>query len=433
MAPLRKAVFPGRCLLACWLCFAAGYAARAQSPCPATLPPVVFVHGFLGSGDNWAEHARRLEAAGWCPDRIHAFDWNSLDRGARPDSLLDLFIRQVLRRTGAGKVVLVAHSAGGGVCARLLSVPERAARVSHYVHIGSSPLPTPPGAGAVPMLNIYSKGDRIATRAADIPGALNLQLQEPDHLEVATCAPGFRAILDFVLSGGQRPPVAAGGKPKRWLVSGKAVVLGENTPLAGAQVEAWAYDTLTGRRLSDVPAWSGLADSTGRWEGFEAPSGTAYTFVLRPRQGRVVQYFLGPVRYHSRFTYLRALPSSGMAAMLLSGLPSDTATSALAVFTANRAVVQGRDTLACNGTPLSGAELTPPAKTCIALFLYDAGRDGIGTGRAMPMFSAAPFLNGADMLLPAGTSRTLRLHYNGRDRVLPALPSRDAVMVAVFD
>lgn len=431
MTILRMAARFGPHLLACWLVCAAGNAARAQTPCSGNLPPVVFVHGFLGSGDNWAEHARRLEAAGWCPDRIRTFDWNSLDRGARPDSLLDMFIRQVLQHTGAGKVVLVAHSAGGGVCARLLSVPSRAARVSHYIHIGSSPLPAPPG--GIPMLNIYSKGDRIAARAADIPGATNLRLEEPDHLEVATCEAGFRAILDFIGSGGPRPAFSGGGQSKRWRVSGKAVVLGENTPLSGAQVEAWAYDTLTGRRLSDAPAWSGLADSVGRWEGFEAPSGSAYTFVLRPRQGRVVQYFLGPVRHHSRFTYLRALPAAGMAAMLLSGLPSDSATSALAVFTANRAVLQGRDTLACNGKPLSGAELTPPAKTCIALFLYDAGRDGIGTGRPMPMFSAAPFLNGADMLLPAGPARTLRLHYNGRDRVLPALPSRDAVMVAVFD
>lgn len=431
MTPHRPAVFIGPAILACWLTFAVAHAAKAQAPCPGHLPPVVFVHGFLGSGDNWAEHARRLEASGWCPDRLQAFDWNSLDRGARPDSLLDVFIRRVLRRTGAQQVVLVAHSAGGGVCARLLSVPDRAALVSHYVHIGSSPLPAPPG--GIPTLNIYSRGDRIASRAADIPGAVNLRLQDPDHLEVATCEAGFRAILDFVSPAGSRPYVGARGSMQRWRVSGKAVVLGENTPLSGARVEAWAYDTLTGRRLSEAPAWSGLADSTGRWDGFEARSGTAYTFVLRPRQGRTVQYFLGPVRHHRRFTYLRALPSTGMAAMLLSGLPSDSATSALAVFTANQAVVQGRDTLACNGTPLSGTELTPPAKTCIALFLYDAGRDGIGTGRPMSMFSAAPFLNGADMLLPAVGDRTIRLHYNGRDRVLPALPSREAVMVAVFD
>lgn len=414
------------CLLASGLC-----PLQAQSPCSSALPPVVFVHGFLGSGDNWAEHARRLEASGWCPERIQAFDWNSLDRGGRTDSLLDVFIRKVLQRTGAGKVVLVAHSAGGGVCARLLSVPARAALVSHYVHIGSSPLPAPPG--GVPTLNIYSKGDLIASRATDIPGAVNLRLEDPDHLEVATCEAGFRAILDFV-SPGSSPTIPVGSRRTlRWQVSGRAVVLGENTPLAGAQVEAWPYDTLTGKRLTAVPAWSGLADSTGRWRGFEASDGSAYTFVLRPRQGRVVQYFLGPVRHHRRFTYLRALPSSGMAAMLLSGIPSDSGTSALAVFTANRAVLQGRDTLACNGTPLSGPELTPPAKTCIALFLYDAGRDGIGTGRPMGMFSAAPFLNGADMLLPAGASRNIRLQYNGRVRVLPAVPSRESVMVAVFD
>jgi len=406
-------------------------AGRAQGPCEAGLPPVVFVHGFLGSGDNWAEHARRLEAAGWCPDRILAFDWNSLDRGARTDSLLDGFIRDALRRTGAGRVVLVAHSAGGGVCARLLSAPERALRVSHYVHIGSSPLAAPPG--GVPTLNIYSDGDRIASRAADIPGARNLRLQRPDHLEVATCEEGFRAILDFVapasgMRSGPRP-----SKAGRWQVSGRAVVLGENRPLPGARIEAWAYDTLTGLRLSPTPAWSGLADTAGRWDGFAARDGQAYAFVLTPPQGRAVQYFLGPVRHHRRFTYLRALPASGMAALLLSGLPSDSNASALAVFTANRAVLHGRDTLACNGTALSGPELTPPAKTCIALFLYDAGSGAMTSGRPIRQFAAAPFLSGAALLLPAGASRTIRLNYNGRDRVLPAIPSREAVLVAVFD
>lgn len=431
MSSYRHSTLQVILLMICSLAFYGLRPAQSQSPCSATLPPVVFVHGFLGSGDNWAEHARRLEAAGWCPDRIQVFDWNSIDRAGRPDSLLHVFVQKVLQRTDAGKVVLVAHSAGGGVCARLLSVPAKAALVSHYVHIGSGPLSAPPG--GVPMLNIYSKGDRIASRAADIPGAVNLRLEEPDHLEVATCEAGFQAILDFV-----SPALPSSAKEgprlmRRWQVSGRAVVLGENTPLPAAQVEVWPYDTLTGRRLSELPVWSGQADSSGHWSGFEATDGIAYTFVLKPRQGRVVHYFLGSIRHHRRLTYLRALPSSGMPAMLLSGLPADSATSALAVFTANRAVIQGRDTLACNGIPLSGPELTPATKTCIALFVYDAGRDGIGTGRPMAMFSAAPFLNGADMILPSGASRNIRLHYNGRDRVLPAMPSQQAVMVAVFE
>lgn len=420
--------FPAICLI---LAAVLPRPSRGQSPCETALPPVVFVHGFLGSGDNWSEHARRLESAGWCPDRILAFDWNSLDRGARTDSLLDDFIRDALRRTGARSVVLVAHSAGGGVCARLLASPERALRVSHYVHIGSSPLAGPPG--GVPTLNIYSDGDRIASRAADIPGARNLRLQRPDHLEVATCEEGFRALLDFVAPGRSLPAVSRPSSTTRWQVSGRAVVLGENRPLPGARIEAWAYDTLTGRRRSATPVWTGRADTAGRWGGFPARDGEAYAFVLTPPQGRVVQYYLGPVRHHRRLTYLRALPNSGMAALLLAGLPSDSTASTLAVFTANRAVIHGRDTLACNGIALSGSVLTPPAKTCIALFLYDAGAAAISTGRPLPAFAAAPFLSGADVLLPAGSSHTIRLHYNGRDRVLPAIPSREAVLVAVFD
>jgi hypothetical protein len=122
-----------------------------------------------------------------------------------------------------------------------------------------------------------------------------------------------------------------------------------------------------------------------------------------------------------------------MAAMLLGGLPADTSGSALAIFTSNAAVIAGRDTLSCNGRTLSTKELTPASKTCIALFLYDEGKDGVGTGKPMSLFGAAPFLNGSDLLLPEKPGAPITVHYNGRTRRLPPIPSSEAVMVAVFN
>jgi pimeloyl-ACP methyl ester carboxylesterase len=406
-----------------------GLSQNRTSPCDGTPNPLVYVHGFLGSGDNWALQAQRFDANGYCPDRLSAFDWNSLDRKANTDSLLEIHIRELLRRTGATQVDLVGHSAGGGLCARFLSKAERAALVARYVHIGSGPLPGPPG--GVPTLNIYSAGDRVAARAADIPGATNLRQSLTDHLEVVTSEESFRGIMEFLRPGrkiGLEMPV-----PKVMEVSGKAVVLGENTPLADCSIEAWVHDAKTGRRVGGAPAWSGRTDAQGRWSGLKAKAGNHYEFVIRPPKGRVVHYFQEPFRHHNRLLYLRALPSTGMAAALLSGLPKDTASAAVAVFTANRAVVTGRDTLSCNGFPLSVPSLTPPEKTCIAMFLFDLGGDRKGDGKPMPMFAAAPFMNGADLMMPARDKGGVRLQYNGRRRVLPSIPSSEGVMVAVFD
>jgi pimeloyl-ACP methyl ester carboxylesterase len=410
-------------------CLSPALFAQPQIPCDPARNPVVFVHGFLGSGDNWALQAQRLEANGYCPSRIFAFDWNSLNRQSPSDSLLEVFIRRILAATGAVKVDLVAHSAGGGVCSRYLSRADRAVLVSRYVHIGSSPLSGQPG--GIPTMNIYSAADKVAARAGDIPGAENVRQTDNDHLQVVTSEESFRAIFGFLQP--RQKPHAYLKVPGSCEVSGMALVLGENTPLRECRIEAWVHDTITGMRKTNRPEWTGTTDSSGRWSGFRANPSTAYEFVLQPAKGRVVHYFMEPFRYHNRFLYLRSLPSTGMAAMLLAGLPADPGSSVLAVFAANGAIITGRDTLNCNGTVLSTGLLTPAQKSCIAMFLYDAGKDGAGTGAPIPLFGGAPFLNGADLFLPASMGESIRLHYNGRTRVLPSIPSSEGVMVAVYD
>ena len=80
------------------------------SPCNNTPAPVVFVHGFLGSGDTWATQVHRFASNCLFSDRFFAFDWNSLSGGGA-DLLLDRFIDSVLIVTKAQKLHLVGHSA----------------------------------------------------------------------------------------------------------------------------------------------------------------------------------------------------------------------------------------------------------------------------------------------------------------------------------
>jgi triacylglycerol esterase/lipase EstA (alpha/beta hydrolase family) len=86
----------------------------AQQTCDDKKLPIIFVHGFLASGDSWATQIQRLIKSGYCEERLFVFDWNTIGE-EKSDSLLEVFIRKVLIKTNAQSVNLIAHSAGGGV------------------------------------------------------------------------------------------------------------------------------------------------------------------------------------------------------------------------------------------------------------------------------------------------------------------------------
>jgi triacylglycerol esterase/lipase EstA (alpha/beta hydrolase family) len=118
------------------------------SGCDTTLLPVVMVHGFLAAGDTYAPFLMRFHSNGYCLNRLFAFDWNSIS-GTNTVAALDAFIDNVLAETGATQVNLMGHSAGGGTCYEYLTDAMHAAKVAHYVHIGSSIQAGPAGPSAM--------------------------------------------------------------------------------------------------------------------------------------------------------------------------------------------------------------------------------------------------------------------------------------------
>jgi pimeloyl-ACP methyl ester carboxylesterase len=65
--------------------------------CDQTLSPIIFVHGFLASGDTYAQQVLRFASNGHCDDRLFVFDWNSV-AGGNQDSRLDSFVNVVLQK-----------------------------------------------------------------------------------------------------------------------------------------------------------------------------------------------------------------------------------------------------------------------------------------------------------------------------------------------
>jgi hypothetical protein len=400
--------------------------------------PIVFVHGFLASGDTWATQIQRFSSNGYCEDRLFVFDWNTLGGKQKNDSLLDVFIDKVLQKTKAEKIDLVGHSAGGGLCYGYLNDSVRCTKVAHYVHIGSNKMKATAGPTAnIPTMNIYSVDDKVVRSSGDIPGAINVKQTGYDHLQTATTASSFLSMYQFFTGKtGNAAIVQSPGFYKH--VSGKGVLLGENTPLAFDSFRVFIFNPQTG--IHTVDKKRGKADPYVNWTVFGndgswgfALNKDCYTeFEVRPKNARSIFYYFEPPMRNNHNMYIRALPATGMAASMLKGIPSNDTQTALVIFTANQAVINGRDTLAIDSIPLSLPQLTPAGKTAIASFVFDDG-DGVTTGKPLKSFGAAPFLSGVDVFIPADDKKTMRIYFNGRSMVVPRRRSSEGIMVVVFN
>lgn len=402
--------------------------------CDTTLAPIVMCHGFLASGDTYAGQVKRFLQNSYCGGSVYVYDWNSLGGGGSSPALLDAFIEGVLARTGATQVNLVGHSAGGGLGYDYLSDATRAAKVAHYVHIGSNPQDGPAGPnGEVPTLNIWSPYDAVVA-GADIPGATNLQLQAKDHYEVATSEQTFSAMYAFFRDAAPLAPVITSDGIRA--VGGKVLTLGENQPLVNATVRVFTVDGASGFRTAEEPVVTYTTNEYGQWGCFNAETGQHYEFEVTPAEasGRKLHYYREPFLTSDNVVYLRAMPpSSSLAGLLLASLPKNDVQAVVIAFASSHAVITGRDLLTVDGLELSTPQFASEENTSIAFFLYDNG-NGQTDGNAVGLFANFPFLSGVDMFFPTAEPETITLTMNGRTINVRNWPSEtDGLTIAVFD
>ena len=409
---------------------------QAQPACDTSYLPVVFVHGFLASGDTYADQVARFSSNNYCDDRLHAFDWNTLAGAAAAIPQLDAFIDRILAATGAPKVNLVGHSAGGGLGYTYLSDAARAAKVAHYAHLGSGPQSKAAGPdGEIPTLNLYSADDRVVT-GGDIPGATNKQFTGLDHYEIATAAEVFAEMFAFFNSG-KAPRTTAKEVQDEIMLSGRVVTLGENAPQAGATIEIYELNSADGMRRFVQPDAILTAGADGSWGPWKAKTGARYEFFVRTTTAddRPIHYYRESFTRSNPLVYLRTFPGPGsLAGLLLAGVPRNDDQSVLAVFSASRAVMHQRDMLSADGYALSTEQLTPASKTIIAMFLYDNGNQQT-SGAVHPTFALMQsFLTGIDYYIPTSAPASVHLQFNGRSLYVPNWKSAsEGVSVAVFD
>ena len=102
--------------------------------------PIVFVHGFAGSAQQYESQAMRFVANGYPQERIVAYDHDGagVDIAAYTEGLAEV-VDATLAEHGVEQVYLVGHSRGTGVSTAYLADPDRAEKVAKYVAIDGAP------------------------------------------------------------------------------------------------------------------------------------------------------------------------------------------------------------------------------------------------------------------------------------------------------
>lgn len=357
--------------------------------------PIVFVHGFAGSAQQYESQAMRFVANGYPQERIVAYDHD----GAGVDiegyvQGVDQVIDETLAEFGVEQVYLVGHSRGTLVSTSYLGDPARAAKVAKYVSIDGAPCPD-----VVPC---------VAPTQASNPGQA--------HVEVATSKESFAAQYEFLVG---EPPEVVDIEPQREPVelSGRAVNFPANTGREGATLDVWQVDPDTGARTGDEPHASFEIGADGDFGPFEAEPGAHYEYVLSTADS--------PVQHH---LYLQPYVRSSHLVRLLSSPPDgptrantnvgDDHASIIAIrmrewYADDIPDLEGdeRDVLEISTSTPDGDEDPVNVITdfvgngAIGLHFHDdAATPGETTLEALPYFSEQPFQNGADVFMPASAS-----------------------------
>jgi pimeloyl-ACP methyl ester carboxylesterase len=361
-------------------------------------PPMIFVHGGLGSGQQFEAQALRFASNGYPDDHIELFEHNSL---AYPDSQVEVWdrldreIADLLAATGAEQVNLLGHSQGTGLVQGYLdSDPGRADLVAQYVNLDGGSGGTVPA--EVETLAVWGEGDQ----SREIPGATNVYFADQGHTEVVNSPETFVEIHRFFT--GEEPTFdeVVREPAEDIVVSGRAQLFPQNTGATDALLEIHEVDPETGHRLGTTPEASFELTGDGSWGPFDADGEAFYEFALVRDTGTHHVY---PQRFVRSNRWVRILTSEpdGLADSFWER--SDAHANMVILRNKEFWGDQGEasDTLTINGDEVLDEATSPRTNRTIGVFVHDDGVDGRSDLSEPVAPFGVNFLTGIDLFMAA--------------------------------
>jgi pimeloyl-ACP methyl ester carboxylesterase len=345
-----------------------GLQARAQ-PAPATVPPVLFVHGNGDHAALWITTLWRMESNGVPRDRMLAISFTDplartddkveqANRSSTEDQRRELgeAVKELQRRTGASRIALVGNSRGGFSIRNYIR-NGGGADISHAVLCGvpnhgvtdwddnlnsefngrgpflrglnEGESEVTPGTAFLTLrsdgIDKFAQADGrligkpgtptgVTSDGPALKGATNLVLGALDHREVAFHPRAFREIYRFI--AGQEPSrieiVPEAEVKLSGLVTGTPGGVVTNRPVAGATVEIYRVSADTGERIGG-PIHSSQTGADGRWGPAQVEPGWYLEIVLASAGSPTTHIYRSPFPRSSDIVNLRAARPLGPA------------------------------------------------------------------------------------------------------------------------
>ena len=353
--------------------------------------PIVFIHGFSGSSQQFTSQAMRFVANGYPTERLRAYEHDGAGMvGEDFVSGADAVIDEVRAKFKTDQVYLIGHSRGTSVSSMYLSDAGRAKKVAKYI--------AEDGGGCASIsVPCIAPAQTTNTR----PGQTH-PIEGQRHVEVATSKESFDVEFEFLF--GKKPEVLEIVKQKKPVqISGRAVNSPANTGREGALLDIWLIDTDTGMRAQDKPVAHFEIPASGDWGPVTVDPDRHYELVLSSKQSDYQHHFYEqPFLRSSQFVRLR------------SGEPDSTSRmhTNLGDHHASLTVARMRewlptDVLEISTDSASGDQapknvISEASNNRISVYLHDdAATPGESSLSLLPWFPEQAFQTGVDVFMPA--------------------------------
>jgi triacylglycerol lipase len=164
---------------------------------PGTLPtlkhdPILFVHGYGGSAGNWDNMKSRFLADGWLDVELYSYTYSFLASNASTAAEIRTQVDDILKKTGASKVDIIAHSMGSVSSRYYLKNLAGSSKVDAWVSLGGPNH----GTDDVDIQNCQTVPCREIAPGSSFLAALNAGDETPGLVRYAT----FRSPCDTTIN-----------------------------------------------------------------------------------------------------------------------------------------------------------------------------------------------------------------------------------------